>query len=109
MPRQSSGLEGSHTGLQLVPPEHTVPHDPQLSRSFRRSAQTEPQSVFPVGQMHTPRLQDGADAGHANPQLPQLLGSNSRSTQWQSRISQSEPQSVLGKAHVHKPPEQISF
>jgi hypothetical protein len=66
--------------MQTAPPEHTVPHAPQLLRSLSVSTHCPPQLAVPVGQAQTAATHV-MGAGHATAQLPQLSGSLATSTQ----------------------------
>jgi hypothetical protein len=65
--------------LQLPPPGQTRLHMPQWAALVRRSTQTEPQRVDPVGHAGTHRplehmpVPPPPGAGHAFPQKPQWL------------------------------------
>ena len=85
---------------QVSSAPHGDPHAPQLARSFRGSVQLVPHEISPKGQPHRPAAHCSLEL-QAWPQLPQFLGSLSRSKHPRSHAVSPVPQLCLHSPAVH--------
>jgi hypothetical protein len=80
-----------------------MPHDPQSSGSFCRSAQVAPHTVFPEGHVQAPATQK-SPAGQATAHDPQWFGSDDTLTQ-----PTAEPQLTSPAGHWHTPLSHVAL